>query len=142
MAAVNLRFACIDHAEAIARSCQTGQSAESASLYRSAYQELDETDHLFQADSTNKHMVTGHRVLLDISVGFQRLEECFQIDKWGRNSQNIVVSQYLGLLMLRFSRKLFMDTEDLGKALLEGVRSGQIDTLDRMRSGEKGTRIE
>ncbi|KAH8647035.1 CHAT domain-containing protein, partial [Tricladium varicosporioides] len=120
-AAVHLRRGCVDHIEAVAAG-HAGRLIESASLYRSAGLHFREASHLFQRDSVNLHLVYAHQLLLDISVGNHTdvLDRASQIGEWGMNAQNNAVSQFLGLLMLRFGRMIFLAS---GEATVEHVKA-------------------
>lgn len=112
-AAVHLRRGCVEHMEALAVGL-AGKTTESALLYRSAGEHFKEASQLFQLDSTNSYLVRTHQLLLDISVGdsVDALNEASQIGAWGKTAENSAVSQFLGLLILRFGRKLFLAAGD------------------------------
>ena len=98
-----------------------GRLNESASFYRSAGLHLNKTSHLFQRDSVSLQLVCAHQLLLDISVGNYAdvLDKASQIGEWGANAHNNAVSQFLGLLMLRFGRMLYLAS---GEAAVEHVK--------------------
>jgi CHAT domain-containing protein len=122
-AAVEVRRGCVNHAEALV-AAHAGRHAEAASLQISAQQNLKQAKRLFRGDSSNLEIVSTHQILLNISIGeYAGIEQkAFEIGERGRASQNLVLCQYLGLLLLRFGRMISLtsgaDVLPNGKAIL------------------------
>lgn len=109
-ASVELRRACVDHAEAIAQR-RSDDSLDPPSVLKSAEEHLSNSIRLFQGDSVNLQIVNTHRTLLLISqnsseASNEAIEQARQIGEWAENMQYPAISQFAGMLMLRFGRML------------------------------------
>lgn len=107
--AVQIRHGCIDHIAAM-DAARAGNSQQASSLFHSAASHLEEAIGFFEGDSINIQITRTHQLLLQISLGKKSgiLEDASRIGDWGANSHNHGVTEFLGLLMLRFGRLVFL----------------------------------
>lgn len=129
-AAIYLRLACLDVAECIERlitdeSTSTSVDAlQSGDVRNSVHQKLEKAFNLFKGDGPNTQIVACYRVLLNIILpGEQKgdgqgttLDESAKIGQWGRDNGNIVVSQFVGLLMACVGKKISKNPKNLSMA--------------------------
>ena len=109
-AAIRLRQGCIQHAEAI-NSIRNGQVVDGEQLFAEADEHFRSARQFFDHDQANTQIVNCHQTLLDISRGRyeKMLDEASAIGRWGFSTQNTAVSNFVGLLFLRFARRQYMD---------------------------------
>ena len=109
-AAIRLRQGCIQHAEAI-ESIRSGHGVEAEQLFANADAHFRCSRELFDHDQANTQIVKCHQTLLDISRGRYNniLDEASAIGSWGFSTQNTAVSNFAGMLFLRFARRQYMD---------------------------------
>ena len=113
MAAVLLRYACLDFADAILEPTQKDSNAEK-DLVQAAYGHLTAAKKLFDCDITNSLIVDGYFGICDIiSKGFKdfsaALKICFDIGDTGRRTGNTCTSEFVGMLYIRPARRLASD---------------------------------
>ncbi|KAL2817047.1 hypothetical protein BDW59DRAFT_175587 [Aspergillus cavernicola] len=114
-----LRMGCVSHMEGtVAR--QQNRVSISKQLFEAADIKLQEAETWCELDESIYQLVKCHRILLDISR--DRLSEidirASAIGKWGKAARNETMSQFLGLLMMRFGRRQYLDKFDANMGLL------------------------
>ncbi|KAH2526051.1 hypothetical protein KXW40_007984 [Aspergillus fumigatus] len=118
-AAILLRMGCISHMEGIVARQQNRISA-SKRLFEAADTQLQEAKRWFELDESNCQLVECHQILLDISR--DRLSgintRASAIGEWGKTARHETLSQFLGLLMMRFGRRQYLDGLDANRGLL------------------------
>ncbi|KAH7125881.1 CHAT domain-containing protein [Dactylonectria macrodidyma] len=115
--AVYLRMACVMHAEAIFQSPDGRARPE---FLQPTLGSLNNAHDLFRGDFTNTQLVAGHRLLLDIATGCDSsdlVERATNLGSWGLQADNNSVSRFIGLLVLRFGRKLYAEKGSTDAAL-------------------------
>ncbi|KAH6869132.1 CHAT domain-containing protein [Thelonectria olida] len=115
--AVHLRMACVMHAEALYQSSNGQVGLE---FLQSTLASLDKAHGLFRGDFTNTQLVACHRLLLDITSDpdcSDLIERATNLGSWGRQADNDPVSRFIGLLVLRFGRKLYVENGNTDAAL-------------------------
>lgn len=117
--AVFLRRACIQHMAGI-RANSSERSKEAKTLFNNAFENLSTARYGFSLDESNLHIIDCHRLLLDISCQrHAKVEEnAAAIGAWGRSSGNTALAQFLGILMMRFGRRYYLDYSRVDLALL------------------------
>ncbi|KAJ9644780.1 hypothetical protein H2199_003745 [Coniosporium tulheliwenetii] len=106
--AIILRQGCIAHIQA----CTSSLSSSLKSRFlEEADNKLAEASRLFQGDQTNTQIVRGHQILLRITRGdVSRVQQdAADIGRWGLETKNEGISQFVGLLMIRFGRRQWID---------------------------------
>ncbi|KAJ4984125.1 hypothetical protein SVAN01_10357 [Stagonosporopsis vannaccii] len=109
-AAVLLRYACLDIAEAILEPIPKDTMLEQ-SLVLSAYNHLTIAKEFFEGDITSTLIVDGYLAVCmimneDLSTA---LEICFKIGELSRKNGNTCVCEFVGMLYLRLARILALD---------------------------------
>jgi hypothetical protein len=107
---VELRRACIKHAEAVAQE-QSDTPEDQALLLEETERHLTSSALLFVGDSVHLQIVNTHRILLLISkssveTSDEAIKQARQVGEWASSIQYTGISQFAGLLMLRFGRTL------------------------------------
>ncbi|KAH7371276.1 hypothetical protein BKA66DRAFT_611522 [Pyrenochaeta sp. MPI-SDFR-AT-0127] len=109
-AAVLLRYACLDIADAIVE--RTHKDAKSEQHFvQSAKDHLKAAKELFEGDITNSLIVKGHLatcniILRDITTA---LELCFDIGFTSKCTGNTCTGEFIGMMHLRLAKKLALD---------------------------------
>jgi len=109
-ASVELRRGCVSHAEAVAQEQSNNPNAQ-ALLLEEAERHLTSSALLFVGDSVHLQIVNTHKILLLISkissgTSHEAVDKARQVGEWASSMQYTAISQFAGLLMLRFGRTL------------------------------------
>lgn len=115
--AVDLRLGCIYHMAGI-RASQRQDVTVAADNFSRAERSLSRAGDHFRGDEAHIHMVQTHQILVAISKGGdERLlrTSAIMIGDWGRSRQSTSLTQFLGLLMMRYAR--YMDTHLSGATI-------------------------
>jgi CHAT domain-containing protein len=125
-AAVLLRQAAVLHMEALFHS--QSRKVHAMKQLNEASSKLQGALLGFTGDEANTCLVNCQRILLDISQHYLDParknasliveNRAAEIGQWGKRAENTVLSQFCGLLMLRFGRRMFLDHSYLDVALL------------------------
>ena len=107
IAAVKLRNACLDLAEAIAKE-STGENNAASTLLESCISQLWTASQLFEGDVTNTIIVRGQMVIHSIICGASTiaLNQAFDIGVFGKSTENVCTTEFVGILFLRLGRQL------------------------------------
>ncbi|KAH8749821.1 CHAT domain-containing protein [Hyaloscypha finlandica] len=108
--AIALRRACTLHMTAV-QSVSNGNREEADALFSDAAVNLYSAEDDFFLDESHLQIISCHKLLLDISRGDHLLLEdrAAEIGAWGKSSGNTALAQFLGIMMMRFGRRLFLD---------------------------------
>ncbi|EXJ76151.1 uncharacterized protein A1O5_00659 [Cladophialophora psammophila CBS 110553] len=119
MGAVSLRYACIDHVQAI-DGMRRATDGSIAQLLENAREHLQNAVQLFSGDNTHSLIVSGHILMLNITSDRHQdvLSQAYQIGDRCRAIDNVSVSQFLGMLLLRLGRKFSLLPSGRQKALI------------------------
>ena len=119
MGAVLLRYACVDHVQAIV-GIRDADSRSVARLLDSALKRLLDAERLFMGDHTHSLIVAGHILMLNITSGDHRnvLSQAYEIGARGKALGNLGVSQFIAMLLLRLGRKLSIQETGMTKSML------------------------
>lgn len=125
-ASILLRQAAILHMEAL--SLGEDRKIQASRLLNEALLKLQEALRGLKGDEANTCLSNCHQVLLDVtqrSLGLVQdgdsstiITRAAEIGHWGKSADNTVLSQFCGLLMLRFGRRMLLDHSYLDAALL------------------------
>ncbi|KIW98994.1 uncharacterized protein Z519_00657 [Cladophialophora bantiana CBS 173.52] len=119
MGAVSLRYACIDHVQAI-EEMRRATDGSTAQLLENAREHLQNAVQLCSGDNTHSLIVSGHILMLNISNDRHQdvLSQAYEIGDRCRPIDNVGVSQFLGMLLLRLGRKFFLLPSGVQRALI------------------------
>ncbi|KAI9155463.1 hypothetical protein HJFPF1_08047 [Paramyrothecium foliicola] len=108
--AVSFRRACIFHMSAIQALGRADQKRADM-FFSEAVANLYSAEDDFALDEAHLQMIACHKLLLDISRGDNSLLEAraAAIGAWGLSSENTALAQFLGILMMRYARRMFLD---------------------------------
>lgn len=107
MAAVLLRYACVDIAVALLEPTQMdGKIA--GGLMQSAFDHVTAAKKLFDGDITNSLILDGHLAICAILHGdlSLALQICYDVGIEARRTGNTCASEFVGMLLLRLARRL------------------------------------
>lgn len=118
-AAIHLRRGCIQLMEGILAKNQH-RLDKKEELYAAAVKSFQDAEAGFVNDESNSQLTKCHQILLDISLGkgSDVKSRSSEIGQWGKLAENTAVSQFLGLLMMRFARRQYLDYSQIDLPLL------------------------
>ncbi|KAL9077211.1 MAG: hypothetical protein Q9161_000477 [Pseudevernia consocians] len=107
-AAVQLRWGCIKHASALKASIQSPEWFEEI---RAANHYFSMAHELFGLDVQSQHLVSTHKILLDITSGQGQdlVSHARLIGSSAFQNANPIVAQFCGLLIMRFGYRQWLD---------------------------------
>ncbi|OAP61370.1 hypothetical protein AYL99_03573 [Fonsecaea erecta] len=119
MGAVSLRYACLDHIQAIESMKKAGDEPP-AQLLENAHEHLENAVELFSGDNTHSLIVSGHILMLNITSDRHQdiLNQAYELGDRCRVMDNVSVSQFVGMLLLRLGRKFSLLASGMQKAVL------------------------
>ncbi|KAJ9662591.1 hypothetical protein H2198_001263 [Neophaeococcomyces mojaviensis] len=107
MAAVLLRYACVDIAVALLEPTQM-DGKKAGDLMQSAFDHVTAAKKLFDGDITNSLILDGHLAICAILHGdlSLALQICYDVGIEARRTGNTCASEFVGMLLLRLARRL------------------------------------